>query len=55
MLDLAKYSSIGAALQDAVEKFASETCLIEADREREKDRLTYSEFKRRALPLARAM
>jgi len=55
MLDLAKYSSIGAALQDAVEKFASETCLIEADREREKDRLTYSEFNRRALPLARAM
>ena len=55
MLDLTKYSSIGAALQDAVEKFASETCLIEADREREKDRLTYTEFNRRALPLARAM
>jgi long-chain acyl-CoA synthetase len=55
MLDLTKYSSIGAALKDAVEKFANETCLIEADREREKDRLTYAEFNRRALPLACAM
>jgi len=55
MLDLAKYSSIGAALKDAVERFANETCLIEADREREKDRLTYAEFGRRAFPLARAM
>jgi long-chain acyl-CoA synthetase len=54
MLDLAQYSSIGAALKDAVEKFAHETCLIEADREREKDRLTYREFKARALPLAAA-
>lgn len=54
MLDLAKYSSIGAALKDAVERFADEVCLIEADREREKERLTYSEFNARALPLARA-
>jgi long-chain acyl-CoA synthetase len=55
MLDLAKYSSIGAALKDAMEKFASETCLIEADRERERDRLSYAEFNARALPLAKAM
>ena len=55
MLDLTKYSSIGAALKDAVERFADETCLIEADREREKDRLTYAEFGKRALPLARAL
>ena len=55
MLDLTKYSSIGAALKDAVERFANETCLIEADREREKDRLTYAEFGKRALPLARAI
>jgi long-chain acyl-CoA synthetase len=55
MLDLAKYSSIGAALKDAVDKFADETCLIEADREREKERITYAEFGKRALPLARAM
>src|SRR5262244_4263940 len=55
MLDLTKYSSIGVALKDALERFASETCLIESDREREKARLTYAEFGKRALPLARAM
>jgi len=55
MLDLTKYSSIGVALKDALERFTSETCLIESDREREKDRLTYAEFGKRALPLARAM
>jgi long-chain acyl-CoA synthetase len=55
MLDLAKYSSIGAALKDAMQRFADEVCLIEADREREKDRLTYRDFNARALPLARAM
>src|SRR5438477_5218632 len=55
MLDLAKYSSIGAALKDAVDKFADEVCLIEADREREKERITYREFNARALRLARAM
>ena len=55
MLDLAKYSSIGAALKDAMERFADEVCLIEADREREKDCLTYRDFNSRALPLARAM
>jgi long-chain acyl-CoA synthetase len=55
MLDLTKYSSIGAALKDAMERFADEVCLIEADREREKERLTYREFNARALPLSRAM
>jgi long-chain acyl-CoA synthetase len=55
MLNLATYSSIGAALQDAMERFADEVCLIEADREREKERLTYREFNARALPLAEAM
>ena len=55
MLDLTTYSSIGAALKDAVERFATETCLIEADREREKDRLTYADFGKRALALARGM
>jgi long-chain acyl-CoA synthetase len=30
-------------------------CLIESDREREKERLTYREFKKRAHPLARAL
>jgi long-chain acyl-CoA synthetase len=55
MLDLAKYQSIGAALEDALDQFAKEICLIESDREREKDRLTYQEFKERAQPLARAL
>jgi len=55
MLDLSKYQSIGAALQDALDQFASETCLIEADRDREKERLTYRDFKNRAEPLARTI
>src|SRR5260221_5935043 len=55
MLSLTNYTSIGAALKDAVDRFADEVCLIEADREREKERLTYREYKSRALQLARAM
>jgi long-chain acyl-CoA synthetase len=55
MLDLAQYQSIGAALKDALDRFADEVCLIEADREREKERLTYRDFKERAHPLAKAL
>jgi long-chain acyl-CoA synthetase len=55
MLDLSKYQSIGAALKDALDQFANELCLIEADREREKERLTYRDFKDRARPLAKAL
>jgi long-chain acyl-CoA synthetase len=55
MLDLSKYSSIGEALKDALNEFANETCLIEADREREKERLTYRDFQQRAHPLARTL
>ena len=55
MLDLRQYSSLGAALRDALEKWPNETCLIEADRDREKTRLTYSDFKTLALPLTRAL
>jgi long-chain acyl-CoA synthetase len=55
MLDLSKYQSIGEALRDALDQFANEVCLIEADREREKERLTYREFKARAVPLAKAL
>jgi long-chain acyl-CoA synthetase len=54
MLDLSKYPSIGAALKDALDRFAAELCLIEADREREKERLTYRDFKARAHRLAKA-
>jgi long-chain acyl-CoA synthetase len=55
MLDLSKYQSIGEALRDALDQFANEMCLIEADREREKERLTYRDFKERAHPLAKAL
>src|SRR5579859_7620684 len=55
MLDLSQYQSLGAALKDALERFAGEVCLIEADREREKERLTYRDFQQRAYPLARAL
>jgi long-chain acyl-CoA synthetase len=55
MLDLSKYQSIGGAVHDAVQKFASEICLIEADRDRENHRLTYREFDERAKPLAKAL
>ncbi len=55
MLDLDKYSCLGAALRDALERWPNELCLIESDRDREKTRLTYSDFKESALPLARAL
>jgi long-chain acyl-CoA synthetase len=55
MLDLAKYTCLGAALRDALDRFSGEVCLIEAERDREKLRLTYSDFKEIALPLARAL
>src|ERR1700741_2531018 len=55
MLDLSKYQSVGAALKDALDEFAGEVCLIESDRNREKDRLTYRDFKERAHPLAKAL
>jgi long-chain acyl-CoA synthetase len=55
MLDLSDYSSIGQALKEALERFAPEVCLIEADRDRENHRYTYREFKQRALPLAKGL
>src|SRR3989441_4723477 len=55
MLDLKNYESLGAALRNAQERWADETCLIEADRDREKCRLTYRQFKEAALPLASAL
>jgi long-chain acyl-CoA synthetase len=55
MLNLDQYTCLGAALRDALDRWPNETCLIEADRDREKTRLTYSDFKEVALPLARAL
>lgn len=50
MLDLSKYESLGAALREAINRFSDETCLIEADRERENCRLTYRDFGQKAIP-----
>ncbi len=55
MLDLRKYSSIGESLRASLETFAREVCLIESDRGEEKLRLTYREYKERALPLAKGL
>ncbi|MGD0402137.1 MAG: AMP-binding protein [Candidatus Acidiferrales bacterium] len=55
MLDLREYQSLGEALRAALERWPDEVCLIEADRERENARLTYSQFKHAALPLAGAL
>jgi long-chain acyl-CoA synthetase len=55
MLDLTKYESLGAALRDALERWPDEVCLIEADRDREKSRLTYRQFREAAEPLIAAL
>src|SRR5271165_689523 len=55
MLDLRQYASLGAALREVLERWPNETCLIEADRDREKVRLAYSDFKAMARPLCRAL
>ncbi|MBI4443474.1 MAG: AMP-binding protein [Acidobacteria bacterium] len=55
MVDPGQYPSLGAALREALERWAEKTCLIEADRDRENCRLTYRQFKETALPLARTL
>jgi long-chain acyl-CoA synthetase len=55
MLDLREFNCLGAALQAALDRWPEQLCLIEADRDREKSRLTYRQFKEAALGLARAM
>jgi long-chain acyl-CoA synthetase len=55
MLNLDQYTCLGGALRDALEQWPNETCLIEADRDKEKTRLTYSDFKEMSLPLVRAL
>jgi long-chain acyl-CoA synthetase len=52
MLDLSQYESLGAALNAAIEHWPDEVCLIEADREHERCRLTYRDFGAAALQLA---
>ena len=55
MLDLAKYNSLGEALSAAVDRWPGEICLIEADRDRENARFTYSQFSAAAMALGRAL
>jgi len=52
MLDLSQYESLGAALNAAVERWPEDICLIEADREKERCRLTYREFRDAARRIA---
>src|ERR1700747_2464489 len=54
MLNLDQYTCLGAVLREAIDRWPNETCLIESDRDKEKTRLTYSDFKEMAMPLARA-
>jgi long-chain acyl-CoA synthetase len=54
MLNLDQYTCLGAALREALDRWPNETCLIESDRDKEKTRLTYSDFKEMAMPLARS-
>jgi long-chain acyl-CoA synthetase len=44
MIDLDRVTSLGEALDTALRHWTDETCLIEADRDRENLRLTYGEF-----------
>ena len=53
MINLEQHTSLGSALRAAMAEFADETCLIEADRERENHRWTYRQFNEIALPLAK--
>ncbi len=55
MLDLTQYESLGAALRDALDRWPEEVCLIEADRDREKSRLSYRQFRETAEPLIAAL
>jgi len=55
MLNFDQYSCLGAALRAALDRWPNEVCLIESDRNREKTRLTYSDFKETAKPLSRAL
>src|SRR5437660_11430326 len=55
MLDLDQYTCLGGGLRVELDRWPNETCLVESDRDRERTRLTYSDFKQTATPLARAL
>lgn len=52
MLDLRQFESLGAALSSAIERWPEEICLIEAEREQERCRLSYRQFGEAARGLA---
>jgi len=45
VIDLDRHSSLGSALLTAFERFGDDLCLIEADRDRERCRLTFAEVR----------
>jgi long-chain acyl-CoA synthetase len=53
--DLSTHSSLGDALRAALDKWQEHLCLIEADRDRENCRLSYSDFKGAAQVIASAL
>ena len=55
MINLKDYESLGGALRAAISHWARETCLIEADRERENCRLTYRQFDESTRPVVHAL
>jgi len=54
MLDLSKYQSIGEALRDALDQYANEVCLMEADRDREKEAPDLSRFQGTSAPVGQS-
>ena len=55
MLDLRQYNCLAEALRAATDRWPDETCLIEADRDRENARFTYRQFSEAAMRFARAL
>ncbi|PYV90570.1 MAG: hypothetical protein DMG05_10075 [Acidobacteria bacterium] len=53
--DLSPYQCLGEALGEALDKWQNQVALIEADRDRENCRLTYSDFQRSALSIAHVL
>jgi len=55
VIDLDRHDCLQGVLREAFDRFAGDLCLIEADRDRERARLTYREVKEAALSLAGAL
>jgi len=55
VIDLDRHDCLQGALREAFDRYADALCLIEADRDRERVRLTYADVRAAALPLARAL